>query len=86
MDSTKIVRSVDNLGRFKLPSKWLELNGIGPNSRLKLTRGKARIVIEPEVHKCIFCLSSKNIHVFKDKFVCCECVEKIKKSVLCDLF
>lgn len=77
MYSTKIVRNIDNLGRFKLPSRWLELNGIMPNSRLKLTRGKARIVIEPEVHKCIFCFSSENIHIFREKFICSKCASKI---------
>lgn len=81
MYSTKIVREIDHLGRFKLPNRWLEINCIEPNSRLKLTRGKARIVIEPEVHKCIFCYSSENIHVFKDKFVCDECVKEIKKKI-----
>ena len=82
MYSTKIVKNVDNLGRFKLPGNWLKVNGIGPNFRLKLTRGKARIIIEPEVHRCIFCFSDKNIHVFKDKYICSTCAKNLKNLKL----
>ena len=79
MESTKIIKHIDNLGRFKLPKEWLKQNDIKPNSRIKLTRGKARIVIEPEIRKCIFCNSNKNIHVYKDKYICNSCSRNIAK-------
>ncbi len=79
MESTKIVKHIDRLGRFKLPSQWLKQNGINPNSYVKLTRGKARIVIEPGIRKCIFCHSTENIHVFKDEFFCDNCMQAISK-------
>ena len=80
MESTKIIKHVDRLGRFKLPPEWLNAYDIKPNSLLKLTRGMARIVVEPVEHKCIFCLSTKNIHVFKDKFICNECAKNIAQN------
>ena len=79
MESTKIIKHIDNLGRFKLPPEWLKLYEITPNSRVKLTRGMARIVIEAEVHKCIFCHSTENIRVFKDKYICLNCAHNILK-------
>ena len=77
MQSTRIIKHIDNLGRFKLPMELLKQYDIKPNSRIKLTRGKARIVIEQETRKCIFCHSSENIHVFKDRFICEKCIQNI---------
>ena len=81
MESTKIVKNIDHLGRFKLPMEWLKLYNIDSGSRVKLTRGKARIVIEPETPKCIFCNSSENILVFKDKYICENCRRHLDKIV-----
>lgn len=35
---------------------------------------------------CVFCGKSKNLTAYKDTFICCDCYEKLKKSLKGDYY
>ena len=35
---------------------------------------------------CVFCGDSKNLTAYKDTFICCDCYEKLKKSLTMDYY
>lgn len=78
MRDTKIIKSIDRLGRFKIPRELLKSFHIGPDSYLKVFKRGKFIVIEAEGRNCIFCSSSKNIHTFKGQDVCKDCLNNLK--------
>lgn len=77
MKSTGLIKYIDNLGRFKIPRELLESYDIDTLSPIKLSRGRKSIIISKGVNNCIFCNSAEKIQVFKDKFICQECIKKI---------
>ena len=77
MKPTGFIKHVDFLGRFKIPKELLLSYDIKPYSNIKLSRKRNSIIISKETHTCIFCNSTGNIHVFKDKYICQDCIEKI---------
>ncbi|MBR6034347.1 MAG: AbrB family transcriptional regulator [Clostridia bacterium] len=82
MKFTGIIKSVDQLGRFKIPRECLESHNIDTNTPLKIFRRGKTIIIQKEMHNCIFCSSIENILTFKDKYICKNCIKKIKDKLV----
>ncbi len=78
MKFTGIIKSTDQIGRFKIPKEYLETYNITSETPLKLFRRGKSIIIQRDICNCIFCNSSENILTFKDKYICHHCINKIK--------
>ncbi len=77
MDATGIKKEIDKLGRFVIPKsiitsldlKTLEIYIDGENLVLKRV----------DVDYCTFCEEKSDLTKFKDKLICKDCIDKIKK-------
>lgn len=79
MKSTGISKYIDKLGRFKIPKELRTLLNIEPDDSLCISlQGQKKIHLDKIEDSCIFCHSSKNIHIFKGKVVCESCLKQIK--------
>lgn len=83
MKSTGITKHVDKLGRFKIPKELRTSLNIQPQDTLYLSlhNTKKQIVFHKIEDTCIFCNSQKNIHVFKGKSICKNCLEEIRQKL-----
>ncbi len=82
MKSTQIIKSIDFLGRFKIPKEIrLSLN-IKDGSPLVIYQKRKSIILDLSERKCIFCDSTENIHNFKNDFVCTNCINRIKNDIM----
>ena len=77
MKSTGIIKHIDSLGRFKIPKELLASYDIKPQSNLRIYKRGKNIILDNYKHSCIFCFSTKNIHIFKGKRICENCMLKI---------
>lgn len=77
MKSTGIIKYIDFLGRFKIPKELLLSCDIKPSTSIQIYREGKSIVLGHSNNTCIFCFSSKNIHIFHGKMVCKNCIAQI---------
>jgi Regulators of stationary/sporulation gene expression len=76
---TGVVRHVDDLGRIVIPMELRRVMGIGQQDSLEIyvDEGNQWIVIEKYQQECHFCNSKEDIHQYKGKFICEECLGDI---------
>ncbi len=75
--STKIIKEVDNLGRFQIPNtlrKTMEFKAFEI-----LVEGDDIILRKQDVEFCIFCEERKDLTKYEGRYICKKCIEKIKK-------
>ena len=75
MKSTGIVRKVDELGRIVLPIELRRTLDIAE----KDVDGST-IVLKKYRPSCIFCDSSRDLMVYKDKNICPKCLKELKNN------
>ena len=68
MKSTGIVRKVDELGRIVISEK----------DALEIYVEGDKIILHKEHDACVFCDSTRNLTDFKGRFVCADCLGKLK--------
>ncbi len=78
MKSTGIVRMVDSVGRIVLPAEIREKFGIKEGGELEIYVDSSSIILKKYEPTCIFCGSTKDITVFKERNVCNKCLEHLK--------
>ncbi len=80
MKSTGIVRSVDPLGRMVIPAELREKFGVKDgNGAFEIFVDGDSIILKKYEPTCVFCGSSENITVFKDRNVCEHCIKELTK-------
>lgn len=79
MKSTGIVRKVDPLGRIVLPIEIRRTLGIGERDPLEIFTEGDTIVLRAYKPLCYICNNSENLSTLKDKKICRECIDEIKK-------
>ena len=79
MKSTGIVRKVDELGRIVLPIEMRRTLDIAERDALEIYVDGTSIVLKKHESSCVFCGSSKNVTVFKEKNVCAACMQELTK-------
>lgn len=79
MKSTGIVRKLDELGRVVLPIELRRTLLIGERDQLEIYVDGEMIILSKHNPKCTLCGSSSKIVSFRDKLICRECIEDIKK-------
>ena len=81
MKSTGIIKHIDALGRFKIPKELLAFYNIKTRSDLFVYKKGKNIVLDNSKHSCIFCFSTQNIHIFKKKRICENCIKELRQLI-----
>jgi len=77
MKSTGIVRKTDGLGRLSLPVEIRRAYNLSVGSEIDISTLGDTIILKKYETMCIFCGSSDNLKMFKEKSVCDKCVGEI---------
>ena len=79
MKATGIVRRVDDLGRVVLPIELRRMLGIEEKDPMEIFVDGDNIILKKYEPACVFCGSTRDIFIFKDKNICPECAAHIKR-------
>ena len=77
MNSTGIVRKVDELGRIVLPIEMRRTLDIAEKDSLEIYVEGTSVILKKYKPSCIFCDSNKDVVQFKGKNVCPKCLREI---------
>ena len=78
LNSTGIVRKVDELGRIVLPIEMRRTLDIAEKDALEIYVEGSSVILKKYRPSCIFCDGSKDITIFKGKNVCPKCLKELK--------
>ena len=78
MKSTGIVRKVDELGRIVLPIELRRTLDISEKDALEIYVEGDKIILHKDHDACVFCGYTKALSGFKGRFVCADCLSKLK--------
>ena len=81
MKSTGIVRKVDELGRIVLPIELRRTLDIAERDALEIYVDGSTVVLKKYHPCCIFCDSSRDLMVYKDKNICPKCLKDLKNGL-----
>lgn len=79
MKSTGIVRKIDELGRIVLPIELRRNLNINERDSIEIFVEEDCIVLKKYELSCVFCGKSNAVSLFKNKTVCADCIDEIKK-------
>lgn len=79
MKSTGIVRKVDELGRVVLPIELRRTLNIAEKDALEIFVDGQNIILKKYEPACIFCGNAKDVTIHKNKNICSECLEELRK-------
>lgn len=73
------IREIDSVGRIVIPMQIRkELGLVEQGSKVELFSDGKQIIVKKAVSDCIFCKSEENLHEYEGKFICADCLEKLK--------
>lgn len=81
METTGIVRKLDELGRIVLPMELRKTLDLKVKDSLEITTDKGSIILKKFSPACIFCGKETKVADFKGKNVCSKCLEEIKAQL-----
>ncbi len=79
MISTGITRRVDELGRIVIPAELRRTMNIYERDQIEIFSENDRIILKKHEDSCIFCGGDENLSLFKEKYVCSSCLEKLRE-------
>lgn len=79
MKSTGIVRKVDELGRIVIPIELRRNLDIDVRDSLEIFVDNEHIILKKYTPSCIFCGQAKDVKDYKDKKICPDCREDLRK-------
>ena len=79
MESTGIVRKVDELGRVVLPIELRRTFDIAEKDALEIFVEGSTIILKKYQPACIFCGDAKDVNKYKGKNICPACMAELKK-------
>jgi transcriptional pleiotropic regulator of transition state genes len=77
MKALGIVRKVDILGRIVIPKELRDALDIEDKDPLEIFVEDDRIILKKYNPSCIFCGSSNDVVLYKEKLICEECIKSI---------
>ena len=77
MKALGIVRKVDILGRIVIPKELRDSLDIEDKDPLEIFVEGDRIILKKYNPSCIFCGSSTDVVLYKEKLICDECIKSI---------
>ncbi|MBQ2945980.1 MAG: AbrB/MazE/SpoVT family DNA-binding domain-containing protein [Clostridia bacterium] len=78
MKSTGIVRKVDELGRVVVPIEIRNALGIQSGDGLEIFVEGDKVILVRAADKCSVCGGETGLIEFGNKFICIDCIQKIK--------
>lgn len=73
------IREIDSVGRIVIPMQIRkELGLVEQGSKVELFSDGKQIIAKKAVSDCIFCKSETGLQEFEGKFICSDCLEKLK--------
>ncbi len=78
MKSTGIVRRVDELGRVVIPIEIRNSLGIQSGDGLEIFVEGDKVILMRAADKCAVCGGETGLVEFGSKFLCIDCIQKIK--------
>ena len=79
MKSTGVVRQLDNLGRVVLPIELRRTMDISVKDPLEVFVDGDDIILRKYQPGCIFCGGTKGLVAYRDKSLCPQCIDAIRK-------
>ena len=80
MKVTGIVRRIDELGRIVLPSELRKTMDLNFGDPVEVFVDSNKIILKKYQPSCIFCGSTENTRMYKEKLVCEDCINQLKKD------
>ena len=77
MKALGIVRKVDILGRIVIPKELRDALDIEDKDPLEIFVEDDRIILKKYNPSCIFCGSTTDVVLYKEKLICEECIKSI---------
>lgn len=81
METTGIVRKLDELGRIVLPMELRKTLDLKVKDSIEITTDKGSIILKKFSPACIFCGKETKVTDFKDKNICLKCLEELKAQI-----
>ena len=81
METTGIVRRLDELGRIVLPMELRKTLDLKIRDSLEITTDKGAIILRKYSPACTFCGKDTKVTDFKGKNICLKCLEEIKAQL-----
>ena len=82
MKSLGIVRKVDELGRIVLPIETRRRLELETGDGVEIFVEKDRVILKKYEPSCLFCGDADDVIVYKDKRICRNCLEELKREGL----
>ena len=79
MKTTGIVRKIDELGRIVVPKEMRRVLDIKNLDPVEITLEGDSIIITKYSPSCIYCGKDEGIVSFKNKSLCYDCLQELKK-------
>lgn len=79
MKSTGIVRKVDELGRVVIPIELRRTLSIAEKDALEIFTEGDTIVLRKYEPLCYLCSGSEDLKSYREKRICSDCIEEVKK-------
>lgn len=77
MQSTGIVRKIDELGRIVIPIDLRRNLNIDSRDPMEILVGEDYIILRKFVETCVFCGSREKVTKFKNQAMCKDCREEL---------
>ena len=82
MNSTGIIRNLDNMGRVVIPSEIRkQLDMTNGTDSFEIFMDGDNIVLKKHKPFCVFCKSQEECIEFENQTVCKSCIEKLQLKV-----
>lgn len=78
MKETGVTRSLDSLGRVVIPIEIRRRFDITEDELLEFYVEDDKIIMKKFINSCAFCEAKENLTLFKDKYICPDCLREIK--------
>lgn len=79
MRSSAITRQLDALGRVVIPIEMRRNLNIGSRDHVEVCAEDDSIIIKKAGESCVFCGSTENLLIFREKRVCSDCLAQLKQ-------
>ena len=80
MKETGIIRHIDELGRIVIPKEMRRKMDIQNNDPVEIFVEGDHILLAKYVPSCIFCGSTEEVALFKDKRICKACRQELAEG------
>lgn len=80
---TGVARPIDELGRIVVPSEIRKEYGMDAGTEVEFTLDEVNnwIVLEPVWRTCNFCGAKDDVHQFKEKHICEQCLAQMVETL-----